>query len=72
MVTQAHVTSGKHKKLMSTGRKKWKLVSLSLITNQKTQRQTEAVAVTIIRPQGHCEHSIDNWDQTAFLHPSIF
>ena len=43
----------------------------NVITNQKTQRQTEAVVVTIIRPQERCEHSITNWDQTAFLHPSI-
>ena len=36
------------------------LLSLSLITNQKTQRQTEAEAVTIIKPQGCYEPSVTN------------
>ena len=38
-------------------------------TNQKTQRQTEAEAVTIHKPQGSCRYSITNRDRTAFLHP---
>ena len=42
------------------------------ITNPKTQRQTEAEAVTINKPQGRRRHSITNWDRTAFLHPSMF
>ena len=32
----------------------------SAIANQKTQRQTEAKAVTIIKPQGCCEHQVTN------------
>ena len=42
----------------------FKFLRKIFITNQKTQRQTEAVAVTIITPHGHCEHSIANWDWT--------
>ena len=44
----------------------------SPITNQNTQRQTETEAIAIIRQHGRCEHSIANWDRTAFLHPSMF
>ena len=33
---------------------------MNLIANQKTQRQTEAKAVTIVKPQGRCEHSVTN------------
>ena len=30
------------------------------ITSQKTQRQTEAKAIAIIKPQGRCEYSVTN------------
>ena len=33
-------------------------MNMASITNQKTLRQTEAEAVTIIKPQGRCRHSI--------------
>ena len=39
---------------------------ISSIRNQKTQQQTEAEAVTTIKPQGRCKHSITNWDRTPF------
>ena len=30
------------------------------VTSQKTQRQTEATADTIVKPQGRCEYSVPN------------
>ena len=33
-------------------------MALAILANQKTQRQTEAKAVTINKPQEHCRHSI--------------
>ena len=32
----------------------------SPVTSQKTQRQTEAKAVIIIKPQGRCEYPVTN------------
>ena len=44
------------------GKIDWIVVIRSQITiaNQKTKRQTEAKAVTIVKPQGRYEHSVTN------------
>ena len=40
--------------------------------NQRTKRQTEAVAVKINRPHGCYEHSLANWDWTTFCSNQYF